>query len=80
MQIKFDNRYPYRYLKVTERPANMGRVVARVDVNHLNKKGINTEWDRLDLKFPTREYISCFEQTQLEMPCFEKNITKEIES
>lgn len=46
-------------------------IVARVPVSHLNKIGINDEWDRLDKKYPPSHYVSCLESRNDEVPCFE---------
>jgi len=49
----------YYYIEVRTVPSNMGKTVARVDVSHLNKKGKEAEWDRLDAKYPPGDYQSC---------------------
>lgn len=64
-------KYKNKYLRVRIKPDNQGKTVARIDVSHLNKRGRNAEWDRLDEKYPTDIYISCFEQTNDDLPCFE---------
>lgn len=64
-------KYEFKYLKVLEKVNGFGKTVCRVDVSHLNKKGRETEWDRLDAKYPKEHYIICYEQRELPMPCFE---------
>lgn len=63
-------KYKYNYLKVCEK-GPYGRIICRMDVNHLNKRGINAEWDKLDKKYPPSAFASCLESTQVEMECFE---------
>jgi len=65
--------YKNKYLRVREKPNNYGKTVCRVDVGHFNKKGREAEWDRLDAKYPTSIYISCYEQTNDSLPCFEND-------
>lgn len=64
-------KYEFKYLKVREKINGWGRVVCRVDVNHLNKTGREAEWDRLDAKYPSDKYISCYERSEQSLPCFE---------
>lgn len=64
-------KYEFKYLKVREKINGWGKIVCRVDVNHLNKKGREIEWDRLDAKYPKEHYISCYEKTEISMRCFE---------
>lgn len=52
-----------KYLIFREQPYNEGITVAHVDVNHLNKKGIYAEWDRLNAIFPPERYHSCLVTT-----------------
>ena len=58
------------YIRVNER-GQFGQTVCRVDVAHLNKRGINSEWDRVDAKYPKEKYISCLESGGDELRCFE---------
>jgi hypothetical protein len=62
----------HKFLRVTTKDS-MRMVKAQVDVSHLNKKGINQEWDRLDSKFP--EHISSLNDQTSEYPprYFEEN-------
>jgi len=62
--------YKYKYLRVQSKPDKL--VIKRIDVGHLNKKGREQEWDKLDAQYPPSEYITCFETSQTELPVFEK--------
>lgn len=51
----------YKYLRIETKPKEafgLKDIVAQVDVNHLNKKGIEAEWDKLEKKYPKENYIS----------------------
>lgn len=63
--------YKYKYLRVREKPDNWGKTVCRVNVSHLTATARKAEWDRLDAKYPTDKYISCYEQTNEKLPCWE---------
>jgi hypothetical protein len=63
--------YKYKYLRVMRKSDKM--VIKRVDVGHLSKSGREAEWDKLDKDFPPSEYVSCFEQSNSELPVFESN-------
>jgi len=69
-KIKIDRRYKFHYIKVREKGC-LANVVARVNVSHLNERGINAEWDRLDEKYPSGNYISCLESRNDEVRTFE---------
>lgn len=47
--------------------------VARVDVNHLSKKGIEQEWDRLEAKFPNHLSALNTQKRELSPRFFENN-------
>jgi len=46
-----------KYLRVETKGRKYNDIVAQVDVNNLNKKGINAEWDKLDKKY-VKEHFS----------------------
>ena len=63
-------RTKHAYIRVNVRGQH-GATVCRVSVGHLNKRGINDEWDRVDAKYPSEFYISCLEGVDQELRCFE---------
>jgi hypothetical protein len=67
-------KYTHHYIRVNEK-GPFGKTVARVDVGDYNKVGRNKVWDRLDEKYGTENHISCYERTQFEMSCFEKDLS-----
>lgn len=60
--------YKYKYLRVTQKPKDGGLLIRRIDVSHLNKKGREIEWDKLDKEYPPDQYVSCYETAQMELP------------
>ncbi len=60
--------YKFKYLKVTQKAHLGGMLVRRMDVGHLNKKGRELEWDKLDQEYPSADYVSCYEQSERELP------------
>lgn len=72
--------YKYKYLIVREKPYNMGKTMAIVDVAHLNKKGREQKWDELDEQYPKDKYTSCFTECQQEKYCFEEPVGKEVQN
>ncbi len=60
--------FKFQYLRVQRKSDRL--TVKRIDVSHLNKKGRETEWDKLDKEFPPEHYITCYETSKLELPVF----------
>jgi hypothetical protein len=75
MSFTISKLYKYHYLKVVDKKTP-SLVIARVDVSHLNKKGITLEWDRIDSKYPTTRYISTLESRNDEVACFENETSE----
>lgn len=73
--------YKYKYLIFTTRPKEafgFRDTVAQIDVNHLNKRGINEEWDRLSKKYLPEIYLSSLTRTNQEMRIFQDEPTTSI--
>jgi len=68
----------YKYLRV-ETKGRFGDIVAQVDVNHLNKKGIDEEWNRLESKYNTTDFVSSLTTVERELRLFEDEPNKHIE-
>jgi hypothetical protein len=62
--------YKFKYLVFRKKPYSTGKTVARVDVRHLNKRGIYAKWDELEQTFPKSEYQSSLTEMNHEMPCY----------
>lgn len=71
MNFTLSRKYKYHYIRVNDKsPVKLS--VARFDVSHLNKKGVNDEWDRIDEMFPKDKYTRCLESSHSELACFNK--------
>jgi len=68
----------FKYLRVQTR-GRFADVVAQVDVNHLNKKGTDAEWNRLDSKYNTTDFVSSLTTVERELRLFEDEPNKHIE-
>jgi len=71
----------YKYLIFTTRPKQMfgfRDTVAQIDVNHLNKRGIDEEWDRLSKIYPKEIFLSSLTETNQEMRTFQEDPQKYI--
>jgi len=62
------SEYKNKYLRVQEKTSK--RVVLRMDVSHLSKRGRGREWDILDGQYPPSKYITCYETSQMELHVF----------
>lgn len=61
----------HKYLRVNRRKGQL--TVLREDVSYLNKKGREKRWDEIDAEYPNSEFISCYETSQQELPCFKRD-------
>lgn len=63
--------YKYKYIIIRERPYNVGKTMAQVNVSHLNKKGANAKWDELEKIYPRDTYVGCLTECNNEMREFQ---------
>jgi len=61
----------FKYLRVQDKATKV--VVKRMDVAHLNKKGREAEWDKLDIEYPKEKFITCYEQSERELQIFTRD-------
>lgn len=67
-------KYNYKYLVFRKKNPSCtadGFNTAVIDVNHLNKRGINEEWNMMELKYPTDLYVGSLTETQTELRTFQ---------
>ena len=55
--------YKKKYLIFKEKPYNMGKTVAQIDVSHMTKPQANRYWKELDAKYPPNKYESSLTET-----------------
>jgi hypothetical protein len=67
--------YKYKYLAVKRKSDQL--VIKRDDVSHLNKKGINQQWDNLDVKFPKEKYLVWFVESEVELNVYDRSDSPE---
>lgn len=61
----------YKYLEIKEKARyDMGKVIARKDVSHLKKTGVETAWDEMETTYNKKTHSSCLTQTNQEKRCF----------
>lgn len=70
---RFIMAYKYKYIIIREKPYNMGKTMAQVNVSHLNKKGVNAKWDELEKTYPRDKYVGCLTECNNQMREFQNN-------
>lgn len=73
----------YKYLRVNTKPKvlfGFSDIVAQVDVNHLNKRGIDNEWDKLDKEYKPTHFVTSLITVDREMREFKDEPSKYINS
>ena len=59
--------YKFKYIIIREKPYNIGKTVAQVNVSHLNKKGANSKWDELEKIFSPDKYVGYLTECNYEI-------------
>lgn len=62
-------KYNYKYLEVTEKPTNTGKVIKRVDVSDLTYKAMNKKWDELEAFIDDETHACVLVESQTEKRC-----------
>jgi hypothetical protein len=60
-------KYKFKYLIIREKPYNIGKTMAQVNVSHLNQKGVKEKWDELEKTFSTDKYVGCLTECSNEI-------------
>ena len=55
--------YKNKYLIFRERPYNMGKTVAQINVSHMTKTQAKKYWKELDAKYPSEKFGSSLTET-----------------
>lgn len=64
--------YKNKYLIFRERPYNMGKTVAQINVSHMTKPQAKKYWKELDAKYPPEKYASSLTETNDSFAEFEE--------
>ena len=63
--------YKNKYIIFREKPYNMGKTVAQINVSHMTKPQAKKYWSELEAKYPSDKFASSLTETNSNLPEFE---------